>query len=219
MKKDNTARTSAENNQRRIAGRDNRESTPAEDNTERTAGRDNKERTSSKKITMCGLMLALALICIAAASFVPGIDLTIFAVSSVFIAAAVIEGGIGAGAAVYAGACILGFLIIPSKIGLIPFVMIFGLFPLVKYFIEKINKGWLQLLLKAIFFAASWSTGVLLFSELFIGDGSLSFMGDAQMPKAVFIAAGVLMLFVYDYILTYLIGFYIRRIHRLRMRG
>ena len=68
----------------------------------------------------------------------------------------------------------------------------------------------LQLLLKAAFFAGLLSAGLLGFKELLLGSINLP-----DYPIGLLIAAGTLMLILYDFIFTFLIGFYMRRIkHR-----
>ena len=61
------------------------------------------ERSRTFKIAFGGICLALAVICMFGGSFIPGIDLTLFAVSSLFTAIMVIETGVGGGILLFAG--------------------------------------------------------------------------------------------------------------------
>ena len=79
-------------------------------NTDNT-GRKNQ----SSVIALGGICLALTLAFLFAGSVAPGIELTLFALSSLFTAVMVLESGVGAAALLYAAAVILGFFIVPNK--------------------------------------------------------------------------------------------------------
>ena len=163
----------------------------------------------SFKIALGGICLALAVIFMFGATFVPGVDLTLFAISSLFTVIMIIETGVGGGLLVYAGACILGFILIPGKIAIIPYVFFFGYYGIVKYFIEKSKSGVVQIVLKLIFFAALMCLGILFFKAVLAE--SINLPG---YPSAVLIGGGTLMLLLYDYILTFIISFYRRRMQK-----
>ena len=163
-------------------------------------------RTKTFKIALGGICLALAVIFMLGASFVPGIELTLFLISSVFTAVMIIETGVGGGVLLYVGACILGLILIPNKLALVPYVCCFGYYAVLKYFIEKINSGILQIALKAVYFAAVVCVGMLLFKSVI---ASSIHMPD--FPLAVLIVGGIIMLLLYDFVLTYIIGFYMNR--------
>ena len=163
-------------------------------------------RSKTFKIALGGICLALAVIFMFGATFVPGIDLTLFALSSVFTVIMIIETGIGGGLLLYAGACILGLILIPGKIALVPYIFFFGYYGIVKYFIEKSKSGAVQISLKLIFFAALMCLGILLFKSVLASGIHLP-----DYPSAVLIIGGTLFLLVYDYILTFIISFYRRK--------
>ena len=75
------------------------------------------------KITLGGICLALTLVFMFGASIVPGAEMTLYAVSSLFIAVMIIETGVKGGAALYAAAVLLGLLIVPNKIGILPYAL------------------------------------------------------------------------------------------------
>ncbi|MCQ2546864.1 MAG: hypothetical protein MJ161_04875 [Clostridia bacterium] len=164
------------------------------------------KNTKTFKIALGGICLALAVISLFGATVVPGIELTLFAISSLFTAVMIIETGVGGGALVYAGACILGFVLIPNKLALIPYVFLFGYYPILKYFIEKIKGGPLQIALKTIYFAALTCIGLLLFRAV-IADS----IHMPDYPVAVLIIGGTLLMLLYDFVMTFLIDWYIRR--------
>ena len=165
------------------------------------------KRNKTFKIALGGLCLALAVIFMFGASFVPGIDMTLFAIASLFTVIMIIETGVGGGLLLYAGACILGLILVPTKLALIPYIFFFGYYGVLKYFIEKSKSGVVQIALKLIFFAALMCLGLFGFREVLASSVNLP-----DFPVIVLIIGGMLILLLYDYILTFLINFYRRRL-------
>ncbi|MCQ2545089.1 MAG: hypothetical protein MJ144_01490 [Clostridia bacterium] len=158
------------------------------------------------KIAMGGICLALAVIFIFGATIVPGVELTLFAISSLFTAIMILETSVGGSALVFAGASLLGFILIPNKLALIPYVAMFGYYPILKYYIEKINSGILQIAFKAIYFAAAICLALLCFKTVIAQSIHMP-----DYPMAILIVGGIILLLLYDFVMTFLINWYIRR--------
>ena len=159
------------------------------------------------KLALGGICLALTLIFMFAGSIAPGIELTLFAISSLFVAVMIIESGIGSGILLYIAAVILGLILIPNKVALIPYAFLFGYYGIFKYLIEKLSSGTSQLIIKIIFFAAILSIGLLGFKELLFETVDIP-----NFPVAVLILGGTLFMLLYDYIYTLAINMYLRRV-------
>ena len=155
---------------------------------------------------MGGICTALAVIFMFGASFVPGIELTLFLISSLFTAVMVIEAGAAGGISVFAASSLLGLILVPNKLALIPYIFCFGYYPVLKYYIEKIKSGVIQITIKVIYFAAVLCIGLLLFKAVL---ASSIHMPD--WPVGGLIIAGLVMTVLYDYVLTFLISWYMRR--------
>lgn len=171
-----------------------------------------KEDTTLKKsktstIALGGICLALTVIFMFAGSIVPGIELTLFAISSLFTAVMIMESGVKGGVIMYGAAVLLGLVLIPNKLAMIPYAFFFGYYGILKYFVEKLHSGILQIIIKAAFFAAVLCIGLIGFKELLLGSIHLP-----DYPVWLLIIAGILMLLVYDYIYTLLINFYLKRV-------
>ena len=82
--------------------------------------------SKTMKIALGGICLALTVIFLFGGSFVPGIELTLFAISSLFTAVMILETGVKGGVLLYAGAVLLGFAIIPNNLAMIPSAFFFG---------------------------------------------------------------------------------------------
>lgn len=167
------------------------------------------KKNKTFKLALGGICLALTIIFMFAGSIAPGVELTLFAISSVFVAVMILESGVSGGVILYLAAVILGLILVPNKVGLIPYVFLFGYYGLVKFFIEKLKSAVAQIIVKAIFFAAVLCIGFLGFKELLLGAVSLP-----DMPIVILIIAGVLFLLLYDYIYTLAINLYITKVQR-----
>ena len=66
--------------------------------------KDNQAKTKTQTIALGGICLALTVVFIFAGSIVPGIELTMFAISSLFVAVMIMESGVRAGVILYAAA-------------------------------------------------------------------------------------------------------------------
>lgn len=167
----------------------------------------NQGKTKTSAIALGGICLALTVVFVFAGSIVPGIELTLFAISSLFVAVMIMESGVRAGIILYVAAALLGFILVPNKLAMIPYVFFFGYYGILKYYIEKLPKGFMQVLIKLAFYAVVMCVGLLAFKELLLGSISLP-----DHPTAILIIAGIAMMLVYDYIYTLLINFYLKRI-------
>lgn len=161
------------------------------------------------KLALGGICLALTLIFMLAGSIAPGIELTLFAISSVFAAVMILESGVSGAVLLYLAACILGFILVPNKVGLVPYFFLFGYYGIIKYFIEKLPKASFQLIIKAIFFTIVMCAGFLGFKELLLGAVDLP-----DYPVAILIIAGTVFMMLYDYIFTLAINLYVRKVQR-----
>ena len=167
------------------------------------------KRTRSFKIALGGICLALTVLFMFGGTFIPGIDLTLFALASLFTAVMVVETGIGGGALLFIAACLLGFFLVPNKLAILPYVCFFGYWAIPKYYIEKISAPAGQIACKCAVFIAILCVCLLGFKEVFAQ--ALDLPG---YPVILLIAGGTALLLLYDYVLTLLIGWYYRRIRR-----
>ena len=159
------------------------------------------------KVALGGICLALTLVFMFLGSVMPGIELTLFALSSVFTAIMIIESGVGGGILMYAAAVLLGIGIIPNKLAIIPYAFFFGCYGILKFYIEKIHSSAAQIAVKAVLFAGLLCIGLLGFKKLLLGSIHLP-----DYPVYIMIIAGVVMLLLYDFIFTMIINIYIKRV-------
>ena len=165
--------------------------------------------SNTKTIATGGICLALATISLYFASFVPGAELSLYALASVFVCVMADERGPAGGLMVYAAASILGFLFMPGKLGILPFVFFFGIYPVIKYYAERIHNTAAQFAVKIALFCAVFFVAYAFFKELFFENITLP-----DVPWLLLAAGGILMFIVYDYILTMVIKLYRKKIKR-----
>ena len=88
-------------------------------------------------MTLGGICLALTVISMYAASVVPGIELTLLAVSSLFTAVMLLETGVGGALLLYGASLILGIALIPNKLAVLPYGFFFGYYGIAEILYRK----------------------------------------------------------------------------------
>lgn len=132
--------------------------------------------------------------------------LSLLAVSSALVAIAVVETDLKGGALVYTASSALGFALVPDKLFVLSYIFFFGIYPLAKYAIERLDRFELEWLIKALAFNAlaflGYSVGKLFLSE------------QLKLPVSIWIVVMVteILFVVYDYAMSLAISYYIERI-------
>lgn len=166
----------------------------------------NDRKKSTRALATGGIFLALSIVTLFIATIIPGVELTLYAISSFYVAFIIVESGARNGMLFYVASVLLGLLIVPNKAGLLPYAMFFGLYGIVKYYIEKIRKTPFEIVLKLLFFNVSYGVGLLFFKELFLGSVNLP---DLAWPLLIIGAQGFFLFF--DYLYTLVVGFYLAK--------
>ena len=156
----------------------------------------------TKRIALNGILGALAVICLVLAAILPTNRLSLYALSSFFVAVSIIESGVKAGWIFYAATCLLALIVVPNKLGIIPYVIFFGMYGIVKYYIEKLDKIIIEYILKFIYFNICIGIAALTVREFF------GFSLALELPWWLFIIALQIVFFLYDFVYTLFINFY-----------
>jgi len=167
----------------------------------------------TRKLTLSALFVAMTLVMLYFASIWPTGQLGLAAVASLFVAAAVIELGIGSAVSVFIVSSLLGMLILPNRTAPLLFILFFGFYPIVKSLIERIRGNALKWLFKLVVFNAS-----LLVMWFFMREMLLGFAGDVQGAFFIFLVGSVIFI-IFDFGYTKLIWFYIDRVSKFIRRG
>lgn len=162
---------------------------------------------SAGKVALSAVLTALSLAILYAAVLAPTGRVGLAALAGLLPAAAVISGGVGAGGLCYAGTSILSVVLLPDKGISLLYILFFGVYPLVKYALERLRKRGLELLLKLAFFNL-----ILTIFFAFLRVVFLSVLPVGKWGIWLIYLAGNVVFLLYDYGFTKLISFYTIRI-------
>ncbi|NLY71878.1 MAG: hypothetical protein GX076_09425 [Clostridiales bacterium] len=165
---------------------------------------------STKSVALGGILLALSLVTIFLASMVPGAELTLYAISSFYVALLVLKTSAINGWIFYVASFLLALALVPNKLAVLPYGMFFGFYGIIKYYIEKLNNQALEIILKLVCFNIIWGLGLYFFKELLLGNINLP-----ELSNIILIIGAQVMFLLYDYIYTLVIAYYQKRLSRL----
>lgn len=161
-----------------------------------------KNNINAKRVALSGILGAFAVICLFLAAILPTGRLGFYTLSSFFIAVIIMEYGAKAGWLFYVATGILSFFIIPDKLGVLPYVFFFGIYGVVKYFIEKLDKFVPELLIKLVFFNLCLGAAYLLLRQIFADAIAI------KLPWYALLAAAEAAFVFYDYLYSLFIAYY-----------
>lgn len=148
-----------------------------------------------------GIFTALGLALMYIAAIAPTNRLFFAGASSIIIAASIVQIGVRWSLLVYISTAILGIFIPGPKFLIISYIFFFGIYGIIKYYIERIRKLPIELILKLVFFNAALAVAVFTYKLLFM---YLPQIGYSLM--LIFIGAQLVFL-LYDYALTLIIHY------------
>ena len=93
----------------------------------------------SRDIAIGGILVALTIIVLYATSILPISTLAILTIASAIIPICIIRSNVQTSIFVYISSSLIAFFLVPINISLLYFIF-FGVYGIVKYFIERINK-------------------------------------------------------------------------------
>jgi len=155
---------------------------------------------------LCGLALAIML----STLLFPSMTYSMPMLAGGLLVIPCIEFGAGAALTAYAAVSILSFILPVDKEASLMFVLLFGLYPILKKFFEQIRPRFLELLVKLLYFnaaAVGAAAAAWLIFRIPIDDGTL---GKWAVP--ILLGAGNVLFIIYDYTLTLCVTLYLRRL-------
>lgn len=157
----------------------------------------------SRYIAESGLLIALTLVILYGTYLIPISTLSILTAASCLIPISIIRTSIKNTILVYIACSILSFLIVPPNIA-IYYTLFFGIYGIIKCYIEKIRNFPLEIILKLIAFNALLGIIYLIV---------MNFLGNVSPNSSlwilwIFAQAAFL---IYDYALTLVISFFLKR--------
>ncbi len=166
------------------------------------------EKNTARKIALGGILLAFVVIILYAESFLPTGKFSLYVLSSFFTAAILIHLGVKTAWLFYGASCLLSLILLPEKLSLVPYILFFGVYAIIKYLVEKLNKPVISYLLKYLFFNVVLAVSYLIAGQ-FIAEEALT-----SLPVWAVIAGLQLLFLIYDYVFSLFIRYYYDRIRK-----
>lgn len=170
---------------------------------------------NSRKLALSGILTALGSVVLLLENLSPTGKLGFYVLAAFLLSVVVMECGTGYGWISYIAVSVISLLIVPEKTAVLPYIMFFGVYALVKSHIEKLGRviaGWI---LKFAFFNTAlyflWNIAV---NVLRIIPGRLFEI----LPLAAVIIILQVLFFLYDWLFTLWTNYYAYKIQP-RIRG
>ena len=171
----------------------------------------------AKRISFSAVATALTVIFLYAASAFSAGKLAALGLSSLFCAVCVSCFGARYGVAQYLASAILSLLLIPNRVLVFAYILFAGYYPVVKLYIEKLDKLWAEWLLKYLFFNVILVVFYFLANAFFLPAMDSAVVLLAVKYMALIVVALEIIFAMYDWIISYMISYYhqyLRRIFR-----
>ena len=165
----------------------------------------------TRVLAFTALATAGAVVMLYLGMFFPVMALTFAALAALFVAAAVIEGGVRGGNFCFLATAGLGFFLMPTQPVFLLFVLFFGFYPVVKSVAERRKSQVVGWAIKYAVFFAALTLYMTVLQELLLG--TIPF-DDQALP--VIYGVGAVVFLVYDIGMSKLIGFYLVRVYKFR---
>lgn len=162
----------------------------------------------SRKIAFGGIFSAIISIIIYFAAVSPSGRISLYVISSFPIAFMIIEFGIGAGLTLYLTSTILSFFLTGNILSILPFIMFFGIYAIVKYGIEKVRSSIIEIILKLMLFNLLLFVTYMVYEVLGVSFELLH----ASNTTIIIIVALQFIFLVYDYVFTRVIIVYTEKL-------
>lgn len=162
--------------------------------------------SKSQKVALGGIVTLLSTVSLYISSILPTNRLFFFAVSTFFLAVIIIESNIRLAVLVYVSSSILSFIIIPNKAIVLPYVIFFGYYAIIKSLIERINILAIELLIKLALFNLSVYITYSIFISVLLGNIII------KLPVWAIFLLMQLVFIIYDYAFSLGVYFYRNKI-------
>lgn len=162
----------------------------------------------AKKTAYVAVCIALSVVCLLLASTLPTARAALAAVSAVFGALVVCEFGHKLGWLHYAGVSILALLLLPNRLYALLYIGCVGYYPMLKLYIERLRRLWLEWGIKLVLFALL-AVGACLTGRALMAAGLLP--ASAGLLDGVWWLAGLaafVIFIIYDVALSVVLGYY-----------
>ncbi len=171
---------------------------------------------NSSKTALSGMAVAFGTIVMLLASAIPTLEYAIPAFAGFMVLFIIIELNVGWAVAVYAATTLLGILIVPNKEAVGMYIALFGIYPIVKFYVDKLPKV-LSYIVKSLFFGVAVSGVYFIMIKVFgIAAELLEDINKITLP--ILLIFGLAAFLIYDRAMSMIAVKYKLRFHRLVVR-
>ncbi len=163
---------------------------------------------ATNTITLSAMFCAMTVISLYLAAVLPAMRITMYFLSSLFIAGLIVERKPAAAILMYIAAALLSLLLTPDLMTTLPYVLLFGHYGIGKYYIEKIDNKIISYVLKLLYFNACFLIVYLLAKEVFIGEAL------KKIPEFLIFILIQPVFVVFDFVYSFLSDFYYSNIRK-----
>lgn len=160
------------------------------------------------EIAKGGLLTALSVVLIFFSSILPAGKLFVLAVASCIAPMAVLNLKIKGCLIEYLASSVLSLIIIGPRDVVIAYITFFGIYGLIKFLIERMNKLPVEIILKLAYYNLAVLIIFLVYKTLFLN--GLNF----KMPLYVILLLSEFAFLIYDYALTLFISYFNRHLNK-----
>ncbi|GAA0786477.1 hypothetical protein [Hathewaya limosa] len=161
----------------------------------------NKKNFLSNNIAKGGIFTAISIICLYLSILIPVNTLFFLIVASALIPLTLLSTNIKTTFTVYGATSLLSLILIPSKGIALGYIILFGIYGIIKFFIECINKPFIELLLKFLFFNSSLGILYCIYKTLLFKAININ------LPYFLILILAQFAFIIFDYALTVFINY------------
>lgn len=160
---------------------------------------------SSKRISLGAMISVLSIILLYMTTILPTARIFLVSLASFLAAILIIEAGMRTAMISFISTSLLGLLLVPNKMLMIPYVTFLGYYGIVKSHIESLNNFGLEWVIKIVLFNLALMLNYILLIQIL----GISIV----LPFSIWLVAIMMqVLFViYDYVFSLFIAYYITR--------
>lgn len=159
-----------------------------------------------RKVAMGGILTAVSLIFLYFAFYLPSMKLTMYFLAGIIPGLVLVEMGVRQAWMLYAATSILSIIILGNAVHAIAYILMFGLYPITKFYIEKSRRLISQIILKLVYFNIAIAFIYFFWTKLF------TFNVVASIPMTWIIIGAQPAFLLYDYVFTRVIFYYLDKI-------
>lgn len=177
-----------------------------EDKSKFDLDRNKKPSDNTRKTALTGILSAFIVLILFLESITPTGKLGFYVLAGFILAVIVLETGVKWGWVAFVVTSLAGLIVVPEKLNVLPYILFFGIYTILKFHIESLRRPWIEILLKFaafnLFLWPAWSI-------------ARTFLPQSLTQGVKIIIAGIILQMafaIYDILFTAWIRYYFEKI-------